>query len=1473
MSNKLRRAVSILLAAALLIPSAWFAPAVQAETESPEGELILSESFEEGQGNWHGNGAAEVSVTTDVYRTGERSLLVAGRSQDYHGPSLPLTDTLESGATYQISGYVRLAPDAAEDAQIKMSMEQIGDTITDNNEKYKQIVGLQAVTKDDWVQLSGSYTYNPEAASIKLYFESDSARVSFALDDVTIYKTADAPSEEFEPVEIGAYDFEDGELQGWGPRGGGVAVEAVTETAQSGTYSLKVTGRTADWQGVSIDLKDVLKKGAKYQISGYVKLVEDEEASNMKFSVEQINGESYVQVNDPVEVTDAEWVKLEGTYTFDTDYPLQNLYVEGSKLSSFYLDNVTIVQTSAVPGEETPRDPALPFTTITFEDRTSGGVEGRGGTEILTVTDEANHTEDGSYALKVEGRSETWHGPSLRVEKYVDLGYEYRVSVWVKLIEPTSTTLQLSTQVGHSDSGASYNNITSRTVSASDGWVQLEGTYRYTSAGGEHLTIYVEASSNANASFYIDDISFEPTGSGPVDIERDLLPIKDAYQDDFLIGNAVSAADLEGVRLELLKMHHNVATAENAMKPDQVYNADREFDFAAEDELVDKVLAEGLQMFGHVLVWHQQSPLWLHTVVDENGDPVEDEHGNTLYLDREEALQNLRTHVKTVVEHFGDRVIGWDVLNEAINDNPPTPEDWRSALRQSGWYRAIGPDYVEEAFLAAREVLDDHPEWDVKLYYNDYNDDNQNKARAIYHMVKELNEKYAETHPGKLLIDGIGMQAHYNVNTNPENVRLSLERFASLGVEVSITELDITAGSNNQLSEKEAIAQGYLYAQLFQIYKEHADHIARVTFWGLNDATSWRAAQSPLLFDANLRAKPAYYGVIDPDKFLAEHERDTSDAKQATARYGTPVIDGEVDAVWHAAQEIPIDQYQTAWQGASGVAKALWDARNLYVLIQVDDAELDKSNANAWEQDSIEVFLDQNNAKTTFYQADDGQYRVNFDNEASFTSPVLAEGFESATKVNGTNYTVEVKIPLTAIRPANEVKLGFDVQINDAKDGARQSVAAWNDTTGTGFQDPSVFGVLRLTGGRTSGGGSGGSGEGTDSQNGTVEQENGAVTIRPSTQTDNGRLRASISGDQLNGALEQAEADATGTKRIIIALPEEESAYDLELPAQNLLGEESFVLLIQTGSATIEVPGNMLSNLTDSHELVTIQINTAAADTLDAAIREQIGNRPAISLRVLVDGDAIAWNNPEAPVTVVIPYTPTAEELARPEHIVFWHIDSNGKVTTIQNSRYDQTAEVVTFRTTHFSTFAVTSVFKTFEDLKNVPWAQAFIETLASRDIIHGTGEDRYSPAAAMKRADFIALLVRALDLQSSGKDVAMFVDVPATAYYYEELRIAKELGIVIDQEADRFQPNAAISRQDAMLLTVRALEAAGKSVAAGGSLHSFADAADVSDYAVDSVAALVHAGIIVGKNGKIDPHASINRAETAVILYRVWER
>jgi endo-1,4-beta-xylanase len=184
------------------------------------------------------------------------------------------------------------------------------------------------------------------------------------------------------------------------------------------------------------------------------------------------------------------------------------------------------------------------------------------------------------------------------------------------------------------------------------------------------------------------------------------------------------------------------------------------------------------------------------------------------------------------------------------------------------WYVALGSDFVYEAFLAARKA-----DPDVKLYYNDYNMDMQNKAQLVHNMVRDINNRYKTEHPeanGRLLIEGIGMQAHYNTGTSVVNVRRSLELFKSLGVEMAISELDILAQTWNEYSANAGgpnpagfMTQAKLYGELFSLFKEYSGTIKRVTLWGIADVQSWRERGKPLLFDNNFRAKPAYYRMME----------------------------------------------------------------------------------------------------------------------------------------------------------------------------------------------------------------------------------------------------------------------------------------------------------------------------------------------------------------------------------------------------------------------------------------------------------------------------------------------------------------------------------------------------------------------------------------------------------------------------------
>ncbi|MDF2987343.1 MAG: 1,4-beta-xylanase, partial [Eubacterium sp.] len=1222
---------------------------------------VYHETFADGTGKALQSGGAGLTQVNGKVFDGNadgKALYVANRANSWDAADFKFTDMgMQNGKTYTVTvkGYIDSEATILDGAQVCLQ------TVS----SYGWLAGVNMTTGAAFT-LTGKYTVDTgKDDRIRVQSNDEGKTVPFYIGDILITTEQSGGTAEKVVYQEG---FESG--AGKAVQSGGASLTAVDKTFMGNAdgKALFVSNRSNSWDAADFKFTDVgMQNGKTYTVTvkGYV---DSDEGipDGAQVCLQTVSSYGWLAGQD---MTTGAAFTLTGKYTVDTgkDDRIRVQSNDEGKTVPFYIGDILITETvTGQEPEEPPRDPALPFTTVTFEDQTTAGFVGRGGVEILTPTNEASHS--GDYSLKVEGRTKTWNGPTLRVEKYVDKGSEYKITAWVKLIAPESSQLQLSTQVGNSTPG--YPTLQAKTISTDGGWVKYEGTYRYNSIPDEYLTIYIESSNNATASFYIDDVSFEKTQSGPVDIQKDLAPVKDVYKDDFLIGNAISGEDLSGIRLELLKMHNNTATAGNDMKPGSLQPTKGNFTFTAADTMVDKVLSEGMKMHGHVLVWHQQTGEWMNTTTDESGSKVP--------LPREEALENMTTHIKTVVEHFGNKVISWDVVNEAMGDNPSNPSDWRGSLRNdSMWGKAIGPDYVEQAFLAAREVLDAHPDWDIKLYYNDYNEDNQKKSQAIYNMVKEINDKYAATHPGKLLIDGIGMQGHYNLQTNPANVELSLERFISLGVEVSITELDITAGENSQLSEKLAEAQGYLYAQLFKIFKAHAADIERVTIWGMDDGTSWRASQNPLLFDKNLQAKPAYYGVADPDKYMSEHQPTAPiGAKQSTANFGTPVIDGAIDSIWSNTPVLAINEYQMAWQGATGTARALWDDKNLYVLIQVSDEQLDKSSANAYEQDSVEVFVDENNGKTSFYQGDDGQYRINFDNETSFNPAAVSEGFESAAKVSGTNYIVEIKIPFKTVIPENDKKIGFDAQVNDAKNSARQSVAAWNDKSGTGYQDTSVYGVLTLTGKGgsgdpgtpgspgnpgNSGNSKGGSGSGSSSGSSynsspatdTKAESNVTVTLTATLNSD-GSANARVTDKAVEAILKNLSNIKTEVKPTVILtvnIPSNADAAILELPA-NALGkileaDRDVSLKVSTGIGDLSFDSRTMETIskagTGATEIKVSKVAAADLSGLPAETAGKIADRPVYEFTVTSGGTKISDFN-GGTVTVSIPYTLRKDE-------------------------------------------------------------------------------------------------------------------------------------------------------------------------------------------------------------------------------------
>lgn len=351
----------------------------------------------------------------------------------------------------------------------------------------------------------------------------------------------------------------------------------------------------------------------------------------------------------------------------------------------------------------------------------------------------------------------------------------------------------------------------------------------------------------------------------------EIVSLKEVYKDHFLIGNTVSPSDLtDAAKYDFMKFHYNVLTPENATKPDSIWSSPTsEPSFTSADNMLTKVKADGFYTIGHALAWHNQSAGW----------PPSGQNYT-------EARESLQRYISTIAGHYSQgpyKLDAWDVVNEAMRDNPENPTDWRNALRSginpeerpSRWFEAYanggnGWDYIYDAFLFAREAAPD-----AVLYYNDFNDEElANKAIAIASMVNELNERYAKEHPeanGRKLIEGIGIQGHYNLRLNVDNLEEVLKIYSETGCEISITELDVQFnGTSAQVPPTEAQLkeQAELYAKLFMLYKKYSDNIERVTFWGVADNNSWRRTGYPLPFDSSRAPKEAYWAIINPEAYL-----------------------------------------------------------------------------------------------------------------------------------------------------------------------------------------------------------------------------------------------------------------------------------------------------------------------------------------------------------------------------------------------------------------------------------------------------------------------------------------------------------------------------------------------------------------------------------------------------------------------------
>ena len=340
--------------------------------------------------------------------------------------------------------------------------------------------------------------------------------------------------------------------------------------------------------------------------------------------------------------------------------------------------------------------------------------------------------------------------------------------------------------------------------------------------------------------------------------------LKESIGRHFLIGAAVNTRQVNGDEpkaVNILQQQFNAVVAENCMKPENIEPHEGQFHWDDADKFVKFALDNHLTPTGHVLVWHSQTAPWMF--VNQHGE----------LPNREQMIQRMHDYIFAVVGRYKGRILGWDVVNEAFNDD--------GTLRPSPWARAIGPDFIQLAFRFAHEA-----DPNAELYYNDYSMDKPGKRKAVVALIRQLRD-------AGLRIDAIGMQSHNGMNyPDIHEYEQTIQAIIATGVKVQFTELDfnvlpmpwnVQGADVNQRGENSSKMNPYpnklpadvqkqqadRIMDFFRLYKKYESHIRRVTLWGVTDGDSWLngwpipgRTNYPLLFDRKMKPKPVVKDIV-----------------------------------------------------------------------------------------------------------------------------------------------------------------------------------------------------------------------------------------------------------------------------------------------------------------------------------------------------------------------------------------------------------------------------------------------------------------------------------------------------------------------------------------------------------------------------------------------------------------------------------
>lgn len=858
------------------------------------------------------------------------------------------------------------------------------------------------------------------------------------------------------PAEIIRYDFENGDLQGWTPRGQGVLISPVTAAAQSGAASLMTTNRTANWHGPSLNVNSIFKKGGVYMITGYVKLAAvPSTPSAIKFTVEQkpAGGKTDWKTVAQQTVAGAEWVKLSGTYSINQDMSDQVFYVESSDPNeAFYVDNVTIEMTVAPPERAIETD--IPALKDVFADCFAIGAAVEPD-QLTGVQSELlkkhfnsivaeNAMKPGSIQ-PMEGVF-NWANPDRIVQFALDNRMEIRFHTLV--------------------------------------WHQQVGEWFFKDPGGKDMTLETDpAKREANKKLLLQRLEKHITAiaeryKGKIKSWDVVNEVIDPSRPDGMRNSKwyqITGTDyietafrtLRKVAGPQAKLYINDYSTHDPVKRDLLY------------KLVEEMLAKGVPIDG---VGHQ-----MHINIDEPSIALIDQ---SIKLFAGLGLDNQITELDVSV-YTNDTASYQQVPRELIDLQGHRYKELFDEFRRL-------QDYIsnvtfwgftdEHSWLHNRPI----PRRDAPLPF----DENYRAKPAYWGMVDPaklpfLSQKL-DIYKGTPVIDGLAERQWQILNWAPVNLGNGSLSAAfkvcwderHLYVLADVKDASRNSGDSVEIfcdpdnGKTQTYQQGDAHYILRRGAKSSRDLVFKVKEYKggyLLEASLPLAAGSigqKLGFDIRVKDAGGKGAAVCWNDSTMSQDQDTSrygtltlnDAiKVSEAIQGTPQIDGVIDSDWARARVITTATNVMGTKLATAKVRTMWDEKYLYVLAEISDPVLNKANALPHEQDSFEIFIDENNGKSGSYAEDDAQYRVNFDNEQTFGPNGPESRFETATKIVEGGYLVEAAVPFKTIRGRKSLVIGFDVQVNEADAGGhRTGVNTWSDGVGNNYKDTSKFGVLIL---------------------------------------------------------------------------------------------------------------------------------------------------------------------------------------------------------------------------------------------------------------------------------------------------------------------------------------------------------------------------------------------------------------------------